>query len=405
MPLGRAALAAVILCAAGGFALESALWDGTAGLRPGGSAPVPALVVTALAAVVAGAAAAVRPALGFGVAAALSTIIALLAPAWEPFTGLLLGLFLLARTSARGPALLALAAAAVPLGLNAWNSTAWTGPVTADRLLPVLALWWGVAAAVWAVARASARSATRVRHLEASLAEARQAARIAERRAVARDLHDIVAHSLAGIVLQAGGARALTAAAGGRTDPVGPRVDTALERIEQGAHQALRELHRLLVTLRSADAAETADGGERLGGLADLDALVDDARADGLTVTVERSGSPRRLDRSLDLAAHRFLQESLANAMKHAGAGAEIGLGIAWGEDLTLTASCRAAPGVTPPRLPGGLGLVGLAERLAAVGGGLEFGPDGDRFVTTARLPAPAAAPVTGPQSPPEASG
>ena len=115
------------------------------------------------------------------------------------------------------------------MATNAWNATAWSGPVTAANLAPLLALWWGSPSALCGPSDGRWRGASRARDLERSVEKARQAARVAERRAIARDLHDIVAHSLAGIVLQSGGARALATAPGTLPDETEARVATALD--------------------------------------------------------------------------------------------------------------------------------------------------------------------------------
>ncbi len=381
-----APLAAATVVAAAGFAFEWALWDGTGSLRSGG-VTAPELVVAGVLTLAAAVASVRWPLPGFAATVVLSTVLSVTITAWEPFAGVLLALFVVARTQAPWPARITLAAAAVPLATNAWNATAWSGPVTAANLASLLALWWGLAVGVWAVGRTMARSASRVRDLERSVEKARQAARVAERRAIARDLHDIVAHSLAGIVLQSGGARALATAPGRLPDETEALVATALGRIEEGAHQALRELHRLLVTLRSTDAAEPAEGGERLGGLAELDRLVEHARGSGLAVELRVEGEPAPLDRSIDLTVYRFVQETLANAMKHGGPGARVVLVIASADALRLETVCTPPPDAAPPRLPGGLGLIGLSERIASVGGTLTVTRDGAAHVTAARIP------------------
>ena len=384
-PLTRWPLVAAVVAA--GFALELAIWDGTTGTRWGAAAPAPVVVLVVLLGLGASALAWWWPAPGFLVAAGACLALGIAVPAWESFVAILLALFVLARRVAPAVSLPGLGVAAAALGLNAWNSAGWAGPRTVDALLPLLALWVGIAAITWAVGHAMRRGAERVVALERSLAEAHRMARINERRAIARDLHDIVAHSVAGILLQAGGARALTAVDAPATGSTQSRVALALGHIEGSAHQAMRELHRLLVTLRDPDTPEPE--GERRGGLADLDALADHARASGLSVAVTVAGTPEPLDRSVDLAVYRCLQEGFANAMKHAGAGSTLGVDLAWGEDLVITLTSVPRAGRVPARtrLPGGLGLVGLSERLASVGGQLDAGPGGQGFTTVARIP------------------
>lgn len=367
-----------------GFALELFIWGGTVI-----SWSVPLLLGTVAVGLVAAACAWWRPIGGFVVATGIAALINLSVPGWESFVGVLLALFILARSRPAVESRMGLALAAVPLLINAWNSAGWTGQVTFASFTPIAVLWLAAAVAVWTVGHAFMRSARQVTALHASLEETYRAAQDAERRSIARDLHDIVAHSVAGILLQAGGARALGATEQPMPGSTAERVQTALGHIEDSSHQALRELHRLLRAMRAVDEASDDDG-ERLGSLAEIDAVLGPARAGGLTVTVTETGRRPDLDRSVDLAAYRCLQEAVANAMKHAGAGSTIHISITWGEKLTLDMLSTPTPRTqrasrTP--IPGGLGLIGLAERLASVGGTLDAGPGEAGFRTLVRIP------------------
>jgi signal transduction histidine kinase len=155
----------------------------------------------------------------------------------------------------------------------------------------------------------------------------------------------------------------------------------------------MRELHRLLGALRddgggSLDLEPAGEGGLRPG-IGDIDQLAELTRRSGLVVQVHRSGDKVELDPSVRLAGYRVAQESLANAMKHAGRGAVVDIFKSWHPDhLHLQVRSRGGHDGTRPGTPGsGNGLVGLRERVELVGGTFESGWVGEEFVTTAVLP------------------
>jgi len=217
--------------------------------------------------------------------------------------------------------------------------------------------------------------------LRASFAEREReaAARVAvaeERSAIARELHDIVAHAMSVMVLQVGAVRHRL-----------PQTDTenrqALGRVEQAGRTALAEMRRLLGAMRS-----NADG-VALGpqpGLDSLDALVADLRGAGLPVQLQLEGDPLPLPRAIDLSAYRIVQEALTNTLKHAHASQA---------DVTV----RYAPHHVELEVRddgdgamsnggAGHGLVGIRERVKIYGGQMTAGPATDGgFLLTARLP------------------
>ena len=198
-----------------------------------------------------------------------------------------------------------------------------------------------------------------------------------ERVRIAQELHDVVAHNVSLIVVQAQALRA--------TVP-DERVAEATAGIAELGREAIAEMHRTLKLLRGGEdqAAERAPQ----PGLGDLDDLLERSRAAGLRVDVAVEGDPRPLAQSVDLSAFRILQEALTNVVKHAGhAHTTVLLGYrADALELTVTDTGDGAPAQSAA--PGGHGLVGMRERAALFGGTLSAGPRGDHgFEVRAVLP------------------
>jgi signal transduction histidine kinase len=229
----------------------------------------------------------------------------------------------------------------------------------------------------------------RERELEARRAVAE------ERLRIARELHDVVAHNLSVVVVQAQAAQRVLDRDTGRARAV-------IASIEGTGREALDEMRQLLGVLRGGvpDGPEDGAGGEfgPQPGLARLGELVEQVRAAGLPVTVHVEGTQRPLGAAADLSAFRIVQEALTNTLKHAGpASAEVLL--SYGEhDLELTVSDDgrgAAAGLSRDRDRGGTGpagsghgLVGMRERVALFGGELTAGPrPGGGYQIRARLP------------------
>lgn len=365
------------------FAAEYSVWDGTGGIRGGGQFPDAGLLLLGVLGAVTATLTWWRP-LPFGMATWAISLIAIAVPAWQPFGGVLIALFVVARLGTARQALAALGLALVTLGINTWNSAGYEGPVTATAVLVLGGLWTAVAAAVYGAGRAAHRSAGEVRELETTLRVTQEQVREQERRLIARDLHDIVANSVTAMVMRAAGARASLDA------DADPAISGALRDVETAGAEAVRELHRLLTTMHGRIDGVERDGGAV--GLANLDPLLERVRRAGLEIDVITTGTPRRLDASSDLAAYRAVQEALSNAMRHAGAGAKVSVHIVWADALELIVANRGGSCGPPATPSGGFGLVGLSERLASVGGTLESGPmdgaDGDRgYLLRATIP------------------
>ena len=226
-------------------------------------------------------------------------------------------------------------------------------------------------------------------HLERERERAEHAAVAEERGRIARELHDVVAHGVSVIAIQADAAEAAL-----DRDPELARAP--LRTIRRSAKEALEEMRRLLGVLR-----EDGDGGDLLPqpGLGLLDDLVEHARGAGLEVTLAVDGEPRPLSPGLDLSAYRIVQEGLTNVRKHA-AGAPARVTVTWApRELALEvrdsgparpASPAGAASSGPARWTanGGHGLVGMRERVRMHGGELHAGPAaGGGFAVRARLP------------------
>jgi signal transduction histidine kinase len=200
-----------------------------------------------------------------------------------------------------------------------------------------------------------------------------------ERLRIARELHDVVAHTMATINVQAGVAAHVL--------PTKPEAAAeALQAIKTASKEGLRELRAILNVLRQAD---DADPVQPAPGLARLDALVEGARQAGLPITLTVTGEPFPLPAAVDLAAYRIVQESLTNVIRHAGpASAAVCLSYRpeeIGIDVTDTGHGPKAGGGAAV----GHGQAGMRERAAAVGGTVRTGSrPGGGYQVTARLPA-----------------
>ena len=253
-----------------------------------------------------------------------------------------------------------------------------------DFIFPI-----GFAAAAWGGGRA-------IRHRTRLAAELHEAAVRAEeereeaaaravadeRRRIAREMHDVVAHSVSVMVVQAGGARRIL-----ERDPA--RAAGAARLIERTGRSALAEMRRLLGVLETAEAGPAMAPQPTID---ELDALVARAAEAGLPVSLHVSGDRRPLPAGAEAAVYRVVQESLTNVLKHAGS-APTDVELRWdGEGLELHVSNHTAPRPAPPPgapLPGGgHGILGMQERVRVYGGDLTAGPAPDGgFVVTARIP------------------
>ena len=214
-------------------------------------------------------------------------------------------------------------------------------------------------------------------HLLVHERDARARTAVAEERTrIARELHDVVAHAVSVIVLQARGARRALA-----HEPDETRA--ALDAIEATASQALTEMRRLLEMLRTDDEASAL---APQPSLVHLDALAEQVREAGLPVEVAVEGERRDLPSGVDVSAYRIVQEALTNALKHAGP-AHARVRVRYGADeLELEIADTGAGSENGDGA--GHGLVGMRERASLFGGEVDAGPlPGGGFAVHARLP------------------
>ena len=216
-----------------------------------------------------------------------------------------------------------------------------------------------------------------------------------DRLGIARELHDVVAHHVSVMGLQAAAARMSL-----DRDPAAAKQ--ALEIVEESAHTAVGELRSLVHTLRTPEADEPGS----TVGVARLPALVAEAQSSGTPTTLIVAGEPRALPLLVDVALYRVAQEALTNVRKHAGKGASAEVRLRFGKDRvelevadngvrqTLAGGSAAAHLPASVRASSGLGLRGMRERLGAVGGRIEAGrreatrcPGTNGFMVRATVP------------------
>ena len=225
-------------------------------------------------------------------------------------------------------------------------------------------------------------------------AEGAEAARLAvlkERARIAREMHDIVAHSLAVIVRQAEGGAFVAGQDPGAAGQV-------LQTIADTSRSALADMRGLLGVLRDPGSGSGGEPGGRSEaepvaaprpGLADLPRLVTGVRETGVDAELTASGAPFAIGAATELAVFRLAQEGLTNAVKHAGPRAHVAVALRWQpQELTVEVADDGGGSMPAPAVPGaGAGLQGLRDRIAAVGGTFSATPREPGFAVRARFP------------------
>jgi signal transduction histidine kinase len=255
----------------------------------------------------------------------------------------------------------------------------WPTPVTNTL---VIGAAWLLGHFVGVRRRYITRLEERTGELERARAELARQAVTEERLRLARELHDVVAHSISMIAVQSG--------VGAHVADTQPKeAAKALAAIEATSRAALTELRRLLGVLRQD--SEPQGGLAPVPGLADLDGLLAEAAKAGLAVKLQVHGTRPPLPAGVDLSAYRIVQEALTNVVKHAGpARAQVVVGYGDQEvRVEVTDDGRGAvTSASDGRTGTGHGLIGMRERVAAFGGDLQVGPrPGGGFRVAARLP------------------
>lgn len=262
-------------------------------------------------------------------------------------------------------------------------------PYAAESALAVVSnlLYFGSA---YVFGEASWQSARRLEALETRTAEldderersSRQAVS-SERLRIARELHDVVAHHVSVMGVQAGAARRVLA-----RDP--ERAAASLSAIEGDARSAIEELHRILVALRAEDAVPNPlTDAASTRGVAQLEELVAASSGSGLPTVFFTLGTPREIPATVGLSLYRIAQESLTNVRKHAGRGAHAEVRLRYAPDAVELEIADDGGSGPHPSAPAscGLGHTGMSERAAAVGGWIEMGPRGGGYLVHARVP------------------
>jgi signal transduction histidine kinase len=298
-----------------------------------------------------------------------------------------------ASTGARWSSRLALVAGlvATPLSMLRWpphdrEATIWTDLLQTFFLTVIYALSWVVGDRLRTRRAYYAELEERAARLHREREAQSKAAVAAERARIARELHDVVAHNVSVMVVQADGAAYVL-------DVAPDQAKQALATISSTGRQALAEMRRLLGLLRAGDDA----GGEYVPqpGVDQLADLIDQVRGAGLPVRFEVSGQARPLSSGVELTAYRIVQEALTNVRKHGGEGVTASVLLGFQDsslDLLIEDDGRGATRHELYEEGGrdglGQGLIGMRERIGMIGGTLDAGPrPGGGFRISAVLP------------------
>lgn len=311
---------------------------------------------------------------------------------WGQFVPMVVATYSVARYASRRGSLIGAAAAAACLLFFDFRVAGMNEPAEIVFHWTVITSAWVIGTVVrLAEQRAAASGKLAIETQLASRTRTLQAIS-AERTRIARELHDVVAHAVSIMVVQAGAAEQVV-----DDDPASTRK--ALENIRTTGADALTEMRRVVEMLRDADAGTDADmGADAAGdlhpqpGVAALPALIATSNAEGLAVRLRTEGVARPLTTGLDLAVYRIVQEALTNVRRHSGASrADVTLRYeADSVTVAVTDNGRGAEtiGQSLTGAPAGNGMIGMRERVTLYGGSLEVDcPAGGGFQLRATLP------------------
>jgi signal transduction histidine kinase len=231
----------------------------------------------------------------------------------------------------------------------------------------------------WVIGTALSRQAQLAAQLDATRRELAEQALLSERRRIARDVHDLVGHGLAAMMLQVTSARHVL-----RRDPAS--AEEALRSAEDVGRRSMQELRRTVALLRSDDEALVAPP---LPSATEIPALVEQARAGGLAVELRLRGDLSRVPPGVGVALYRIAHEALANAARHAPRARTV-VGLEHGDGQVQLVAETSGPAVTAPaaeRERPRYGLIGMRERATALGGEFAAGPTADGWRVSCRLP------------------
>ena len=302
-------------------------------------------------------------------------------PAFMLGPAILIAVYTVAALLDRGRSLLVLAATEAALVGLLVAGSAFPGWESVFLYALIVAAAWFLGDVVRRWRTAAEEHARRAAELTAAREELARYAVGEERLRIARELHDVVAHSMTVVAMHAGTARMI-----GDRDPAAAQA--ALETIERSSREALGEMRRVVGVLREGD----ADGVslQPTPGLRDLERLVAEVGAAGVEVELRTEGALDEVPAGPALAAFRIAQEALTNVVKHSGsAHADLAVTVAEGEVAIAVCNDPPAKGMPGPSVEGaGMGTIGMRERVSLYGGTLTVGPLGDGgFLVEARLP------------------
>ncbi|MEU9177790.1 sensor histidine kinase [Streptomyces sp. NPDC048550] len=255
-------------------------------------------------------------------------------------------------------------------------------PPHSQTIVAVVAILFGFVGILGYALRATRLARGKLVEQETLTEEERaQRTLLEERNRIARELHDVVAHHMSVISIQAQVAPHLV-------ENPSAELKENLAGIRENALEALTELRRVLGVLRSEQPDDPANPHHPQPTLAELDGLVDNVRGAGLDVTTEIAGIRRPLAPGVELTAYRIVQEALSNCLRHAP-GSRVEVGIAYGpRELHLCIANSAPTRPAPPSHGAGHGLLGMRERAGMLGGELAAGPrPGGGYEVSAVLP------------------